>query len=225
MRRGRRGYPAAILIGLSPQTTNFWLVFSESIKQGQIILKTGEDETLLYKHNEEIVENIRILLSEGFNQLIIASDEKSKRKNDLLGHLKRSHSWLTKRLTIKVLVEKAVTRNDVIQLIKHNKIQESVNLASRETNDLILERLERAINNGNIIYTLRELAEVLKSQKSPELILLTERFDSANRSSRLYQSVVQRSRNLRAGINIIKVDTAAGARLEQLGGFVCVIQR
>jgi stalled ribosome rescue protein Dom34 len=224
-KRGRRGYPTAILIGLDNQTANIWLIFSESIKQGKTITKNGDDEKSVYKHNEEIVEAIRALLPEGFNQLIIASTEKYTRKAGFKDYLNRSHGWLTKRLTIKELDMKAVTRTDVLQLIKNNRIQESVSEAAIETNDMIMERLEKALNGGQTIYTLRELAGVLASEKAPELILITEGFDAANRSSRLYQSTIQKARNMRATVSIVKPGTPACARLEQLGGFVCVISR
>ncbi len=224
-RKGRRGYPAAILIGLDNKTANIWLVYSESLKQGKTITKSGDDEKSVYKHNEDIVEAIRALLTEGFNQLIIASTEKYTRKSGFIEYINRSHGWLTKRLTIKELDKKAVTRGDVLQLIKMNLIQESVSEAAGETNELIMERLEKALNGGHTIYTLRELAGILASEKAPDLVLITESFDAANRSSRLYQSTIQKARNLRATVSIVKLDTPAGARLEQLGGFVCVIRR
>jgi stalled ribosome rescue protein Dom34 len=224
-RRGRRGYPTAILIGLNNQTANIWLIYSESLKQHKTITKNGDDEKSTYKHNEEIVEVLRTLLPEGFNQLIIASAEKYKRKSGLMEYLNRSHGWLTKRLIIKELDEKAMTRMDVVQLIKQNKLQESVNEASGETSNMIMMMLEKALNDGYIIYTLRELAGILASEKTPELVLITESFDVANRSSRLYQSTIQKARNLRATVSIMKLDTPAGARLNQLGGFVCVIRR
>lgn len=224
-RRGRRGYPTAILIGLDNKTANIWLVYNESLKQGKTITKSGDDEKSVYKHNEEIVEVIRALLTEGFNQLIIASTEKYTRKSGFMEYINRSHGWLTKRLAIKELDKKAVTRGDVLQLIKMNMIQESINEAAGETNELIMERLEKALNGSHMIYTLRELAGILASEKAPDLVLITERFDAANRSSRLYQSTIQKVRNLRATVSIIKLDTPAGVRLEQLGGFVCVIRR
>lgn len=224
-RKGRRGYPTAILIGLDNKTANIWLVYSESLKQGKTITKSGDDEKSVYKHNEEIVEAIRSLLIEGFNQLIIASTEKYTRKSGFMEYINRSHGWLTKRLAIKELDKKAVTRGDVLQLIKMSLIQESVSEAAGETNELIMERLEKALNGGHTIYTLRELAGILASEKAPDLVLITESFDAANRSSRLYQSTIQKARNLRATVSIVKLDTPAGARLEQLGGFVCVIRR
>jgi stalled ribosome rescue protein Dom34 len=224
-RKGRRGYPTAILIGLDNQSANIWLIYSESLKQGKTITKNADDEKSAYKHNEEIIEAIRTLLPEGFNQLIIASTEKYTRKSGFIEYLNRSHGWLTKKLAVKELDKKAVTRTDVLQLVKMNMIQESVNEAAVETNEMIIERLEKALNGGHTIYTLRELAGVLASDKRPNLVLIAESFDAANRSSRLYQSTIQKARNMGATVSIMKPDTAAGARLEQLGGFVCVIRR
>ncbi len=224
-RRGRRGYPTAILIGLDNRSANIWLVYSESLKQGKTITKGGDDEKSAYKHNEEIIEAIRALLPEGFSQLIIASTEKYTRKSGFIEYLNRSHGWLTKKLTVKELNKKAVTRTDVLQLVDMNMIQESVNEAAVETNEIVMERLEKALNGGHTIYTLRELAGVIASDRAPDLILVAESFDAANRSSRLYQSNIQKARNIGAIVSIVKPGTAASSRLEQLGGFVCVIRR
>lgn len=223
-KRGRRGYPTAILIGLDNQTANIWLVYSESIKQGKTIQKALEDKTGS-KHNEEIVEAIRALLPDGFNQLIIASTEKYTRKSGLIEYIKRSHGWLAKRLTIKELDKKAVTRGEVLQLIKMNLIQESVADAAGETNEKIMERLEKALNTGAVLFTIQELSDAFNREESPEFILVSEKFDVAWRGNRRYQSLVQIAKNMRATFTILKHDAPENARLEQLGGFICVIRR
>ena len=125
-KRGRRGYPTAILIGLDQTTANVWLVFSESIKQGKTLTREGNDEKASYRHAEEIVESVRALIPEGFNQLILASPERTRYASEMLEHINRRHGWLTKRLTVKALQGKAVTATDVVQLVKTNRIQESV---------------------------------------------------------------------------------------------------
>ena len=223
-RRGRRGYPAAILIGLDNKTANIWLVYSESIKQGNTIQKAVDDKTGS-KHNEEIVEAIRALLPDGFNQLIIASIEKYTRKSGLIEYINRSHVWLTKRLTVKELDKKAVMRGDVIQLIKMNLIQESVSEAAGEANEKIMERLEKALNTGAVLFTIQELSDALNREESPEFILVSEKYDVTWRRNRKYQRLVQLAKNMRATFTIVKHDALAYARLEQLGGFVCVIRR
>jgi stalled ribosome rescue protein Dom34 len=223
-RRGRRGYPTAILIGLDVQTANIWLVYSESIKSGKVIQKSTDDKTG-YKHNEEIVEAVKVLLSEGFNQLIIASHDKKRLNINLLEYIKKSHKWLTKRLAIKELEGKAITANDVVQLIKTNQIQKSIAEATKETNEKILEELERALNTGAVLFTIQELSDALNREEVPKFILVSEKYDAAWRGNRRYQSIVQVAKNLRTTFTIVKQDTLANARLEQLGGFVCVIRR
>ncbi len=224
-RRGRRGYPTAILIGLDQNTANVWLVFSESIKQGKTLPRDGEDDKAGYRHAEEIVEVVRALISEGFNQLILASPERTRHASGLLEHINRRHGWLTKRLTVKALQGKAVTANDVVQLVKTNRIQESVEEAAGETNERIMERLEKALNSGDVLFTVQELSAAVHAERSPEFILVTEKFDAANRGNRRYQSLIQRAKNVRATVAIIRHDEPASARLEQFGGFVCIIRR
>lgn len=223
-RRGRRGYPTAILIGLDSQSANIWLVYSESIKSGKVFTKSADDKTG-YKHNEEIVESIRGLLPFGFNQLIIASPEKTRLASSLVEYINRSHGWLTKRLTVKELQGKAVTAADVVQLVKSNRIQESIAEAAVESNDKIMERLEKALNTGDVLFTVEELFYALRDEARPEFILVTEKFDAAWRGSRRYQSMIQRTKNMSATFTIVKHDAPASARLEQLGGFVSVIHR
>jgi stalled ribosome rescue protein Dom34 len=223
-RRGRRGYPTAILIGLDSQSANIWLVYSESIKSGKVFMKSADDKTV-YRHNEEIVEAIRGLIPDGFNQLIIASPEKTHLASNLVEHINRSHGWLIKRLAVKELQGKAVTAADVVQLIKSNRIQESVAEAVVESIEKIMERLEKALNTGDVLFTLEELSHALRGKATPEFILVTEKFDVAWRGDRRYQSMIHRAKNMSANFTIVKHETPASARIEQLGGFVSVIRR
>jgi len=224
-RRGRRGYPTAILIGLDQNTANVWLVFSESIKQGKTLTREGVDEKASYRHAEEIVESVRALIPEGFNQLILTSPERTRHAPELLEHINRRHGWLTKRLTVKALQGKAVTATDVVQLVKTNRIQESAEEAAGETNERIMDRLEKALNGGHVLFTVQELGDAMHAERNPEFILVSEKFDAANRGSRRYQSLIQRAKNMRTTVTIVRPDAPASPRLEQLGGFVCVIRQ
>lgn len=223
-KRGRRGYPTAILIGLDSQTANIWLVYSESIKQGKTISKTGKDITS-YKHNEQIVEAVRELLPDGFNQIIISSPDRTRLTSNLLEHLNKRHNWLNQKVSIKELHGKAVTATDVVQLVKSNRIQESVAEAAEETNEKIMGMLEKALNDGAVLFTIQELSDALRNEESPEFILVSEKFDAVYRGNRRYQSLIQRTKNMRATFTIVNHDAPASARLEQFGGFVCVIRR
>ncbi len=171
------------------------------------------------------MEAIRTLLPEGFNQLLIASTEKYTRKSGFIEYINRSHSWLTKKLTVKLLDKKAVTKMDVLQLVKMNIIQESVAEAAVESNENVMEMLEKALNSGDVMFTIEELSYALRDEAVPEFILVTEKFDNSWRGNRRYQSMIQRVKNMKATFTIVKHDTPANVRLEQLGGFVSVIRR
>jgi stalled ribosome rescue protein Dom34 len=130
-----------------------------------------------------------------------------------------------KRFTVKELPEKALTSTDVIQRVKNHRIQDSLDEAIGETSGKIMERVEKALNSGYVLYTSQELSATLYADKVPELVLITDKFDTANRSNRKFQSIIQKSKNLGATVTIVKINTPAGTRLEQLGGFICVIRQ
>ena len=67
-KRGRRGYPTAILIGLDNEAAHFWTIYSESVKSSKVILRSGDDEKSTYKFHEDIVEAIRASATRGIHR-------------------------------------------------------------------------------------------------------------------------------------------------------------
>ena len=115
-RRGRRGYPTAILIGLDLRAAYFWTIYSESAKFYKIFQRSFDDEKSLYRFHEEIVETIRALLHEGFTGIIVTSEERKPYSKRFLDHISKRHRWLENRVTVKVLTGKATTAAEVTQL-------------------------------------------------------------------------------------------------------------
>jgi stalled ribosome rescue protein Dom34 len=218
-RRGRRGYPTAILVGLNKEATNIWLVYSESIKQGVNILRQEDDKTS-YKYNEEIIRSIKKLLIDGFNQLLIVSPKKT----GLLDHINKSHGWLTKKLTVREIQGRASKVSDVINLAKNNIIQDAVNQVAVEVDARIIEQLEKALNNDSVIFTVKELLDIIRTERTPKFIVASERFDAEWRENRRYQSLIQKAKNAGAIFTILKRNSLGYVRVEQLGGFVCIIR-
>jgi stalled ribosome rescue protein Dom34 len=222
-RRGRRGYPTAILIGLDEKAAHFWTIYSESVKPSKKIIRDGEDEKTTYKFHEAIVQSIKDLLPDGFNGLIVTSEERTHHTPRLLDHITKRHRWLRDRVTIKQITGKAGTISEVIQLIKANKLQETVQDATEEAGVKILNLLEKALKDDNVLYTIEELSVALNADRKLIAIFITEEFDRRNRRNRRYLSLTQITRNIGASVIILKLTNPASPRLSQLGGFACVI--
>ncbi len=222
-RRGRRGYPTAVLIGLNQESAHLWTIYSESVKPSKVIIKIGNDDKSLYRFYEEIIDNIRNLLSEGFTGIIFASENRSKLSTNITEHLTKHYRWMTEKVTIRQLSGKAGTIDEVIQLIKTNKLQETVNEANEEMGRRIIDQLESALENGNILYTVDELNLAINSNKRPTTIIMTENFQRKKQRNSKFNSVLQISKNLGALLIIIKPNNPINLRLTQLGEFICII--
>jgi stalled ribosome rescue protein Dom34 len=222
-KRGRRGYPTAMLIGLDLRAAYFWTIYSESAKFYKIFKRSFDDEKSLYRFHEEIVETIRALLHEGFTGVIVASEDKMPYSKKFLDHVSKRHGWLDNRVTVKVLKGKATSASEVTQMIKANQLQETVANATDETGVKLLEQLENAMDKGNILYTINELNYAINSNKNPVTIMITEEFNQQNQTSRRYQTAIQVSKNIGATVVILKTTNPVSPRLIQLGGFACVI--
>jgi stalled ribosome rescue protein Dom34 len=222
-RRGRRGYPTAILLGLDPRAAYLWTIYSESVKLYKIIKMSFDDEKSLYKFNEEIVETIKVLLHEGFTGIIVTSEERKPYFKRFLDHISKRHLWLENRYTVKVLTGKATTVGEVKLLIKTNQLQDTVANVTEETSVKLLEQLEKALDKGNILYTINELNYAINSNRKLGIIMLTEEFNKRNQTNRRFQSAVQISKNIGATVVVLKTTDPASPRIKQLGGFACVI--
>jgi stalled ribosome rescue protein Dom34 len=222
-RRGRRGYPTAVLVGLSQESANIWKIYSESVKPSKIIFRSENDEKSLYRFYEEIIDSLRDLLPEGFTSIILTHEDKTQFSINLRQHITKHHRWLSDKVTIKQLSGKARTVGELIQLIKNNKLQETINAANEETGTRIIEQLEKALENGKILYTIEELNMMLNSNKKPATILMTEEFQMKKQRNGKFNSAVQISKNLGTSVIIVKPTNPINPRLSQLGGFVCII--
>ncbi len=218
-RRGRRGYPVAVLIGLDNEGAHTWLVYSEAVKADRIIHRAGGSD---YNFYEEVVASLRLHLPEGFAALILASNEKS-RTAAFMEHIKKRHEWITHRVSLRELSDGASTITDVTRLIKDSRLQESVAEASAAGALLRSDELERALESGSALYTIEELEKALQSHRRIRAILIIEAYDKAHRFSRQYQSVTQRARNFGTQVLILRDDSPTGVRVAQLGGLAAIL--
>jgi stalled ribosome rescue protein Dom34 len=222
-RRGRRGYPTVMLIGLDQNGANFWTVYSESVKPYRRIKLEGSQNTSIYKFHEEIIEVTRKLLSEGFFGVIIVSEERTEYASQLLKHIEKHHRWLTSKATVQQLIGKATSPTEVIKLIKTNKLQTKLIEINEKVGINSLEQFERALQADQVIYTIEEIIGAIKEKNKIILMIMTEEFHQKNKKNRRFQSVVQILRNLGVNILVLKPSNSASTRINQVGGLACVI--
>lgn len=95
LKKKKRGYPNAVLIGLGENQTTIWRIYSESGKfEKNIDLSDRRDSKQLYNHYEMIVNNIRPLIKTGIRSIIIVNPSKTKYSTQLIDHFKKRHRWL-----------------------------------------------------------------------------------------------------------------------------------
>jgi len=225
-RRRRRGYPAAILIGLEGDQAIVWDVYSESVKLGKRI--RGDDE---YSFYESIVDVLRPRIEDGVKGMLIAAPDE-KDYQGFMNHITKHQGWLLggwslNTVTFEHVPASAMNADQVRDLVKTHGFKEK--LAEVTGGDIrrVMSVLERRLNDPEgieaLLFTLEEVENaVYGNERSPEYILVTElfRFKNRRRTQRLLQ--VAANKNVRTVI--IKPDTPAGARITQFGGLVCMLR-
>lgn len=225
-RRRRRGYPAAILIGLEKGQAFVWDVYSESVKPGKRI--RGDDE---YNFYESIVDVLRPRIEDGVKGVLIAAPDE-KDHQGFMNHIKRHQGWLLggwslNTVTFEHVPASALNADQVRDLVKTRGFKEK--LAEVTGGDIrrVMNVLEKRLNDPEgieaLLFTLEEVENaVYGNERSPEYILVTELFRSKNR--RRTQRLLQVAANKNVRTVIIKPDTPAGARITQFGGLVCMLR-
>jgi len=225
-RRRRRGYPAAILIGLEGDQASVWDVYSESVKPGKRI--RGDDE---YNFYESIVDVLRPRIKDGVKGILIAAPDE-KDHQGFMNHIKRHQGWLLggwslNTVTFEHVPASAMNADQVRDLVKTHGFKEK--LAEVTGGDIrrVMSVLERRLNDPEgieaLLFTLEEVEDAIYGNEgSPEYILVTELFRSKNR--RRTQRLLQIAANKNIRTRIIKIDTPAGARIAQFGGLVCMLR-
>jgi stalled ribosome rescue protein Dom34 len=107
------------------------------------------------------------------------------------------------------------------QLIEANAAQETEN---------ILELLERRLNENLVSFSLVEaenlvLATQPPGKPQPDSLLLTNTYLAECRQKNRVHRLMQIAQNKQVKTRVIDAESAAGARLTQLGGIVCLSRR
>ncbi len=240
----KRGHPIAILIGLHDNNAVFWRIFSENIrlhfriKRGR--KRRNQDKKQLYHFHEEIINILRPIVKEGIRSVILLSPPKEEYSNEFLNHVNKHHSWLLKKgdnqvVFSKIIGNQAKTQKDVYYLKTQNYFKDIVDKTSNQEGLLILEELTEIINKNEkfskILYTWREIDTELRLIKQnpnlpkPNYIILTEEYLKNPKNRNKTHRILQIAKNLEIKTKIVKLESKAGAIVEQFGGLICYFRK
>ncbi|MBY8991476.1 MAG: hypothetical protein KGD58_12035 [Candidatus Lokiarchaeota archaeon] len=239
-KRVTRGHPIAILIGLHNNDAVFWRIFSETIRLHLKInrgrKRKSQNEKHLYHFHEEIINVLRPLIKEGIRSVILLSPPKEDYSDEFLNHVKKHHSWLSKKgdkqvVFSKIISNQARSQKDVYYLKTQENFKDIVDETSNQEGLLILEELMEIINKNEkfskILYTWREIDYELRLIKrnpklpKPNYIILTEEYLKNPKNRNKTYQILQNAKNLDIKTKIVNQESESGAIVEGFGGLVC----
>jgi stalled ribosome rescue protein Dom34 len=228
----------AILLGLKEEHAVLWKVFSHVVKPEKSLPFNGyrNDQKALYNFHEAIVTALRPALNEGVKSIIVASPPRTTYTGDFLRHIREHHAWLTQgpsKATFAELTGSASTMHDVSTLSKMPDFRRAISETTLEETENLLELLEKRLNAPSqeplVLYALEEIEDKIlgawvPSKPKPDYLLLTDTFLSGSRQRNRLQRLTQIAQNRGVKTRIVDSKTAAGKRLLQLGGIVCILR-
>ena len=202
-----------------------WEVYSKSVKRGQ---KIGEASP--YRLYESIVDAVRPKIKQGVKTILVASTDERDYAS-FMSHVERHQSWLLKgwelnKATFEHVPMAAMDERQVREILKTNGFKKRLSEASSVDVRHVMEVLEERLNDPDgietLLFSLEEIESHIYGGGEAEYMLVTDQFHERHRrrTHRLLQVIANRSIQTR----IIPTDTAAGARLTQFGGLVCLIK-
>ncbi len=213
------------MIGIQGLEAATWEVYSESVKRGQ---KIGEASP--YKLYESIVDAVRPKIKQGVKTILVASTD-VKDYASFMSHVERHQGWLLKgwevnKATFEHVPMAAMDERQIREIVKTSSFKKRLSAASSVDLRHVMEILEERLNDPNgietLLFSLGEIESHIYGGGEAEYILVTDQFHERHRrrTHRLLQVVANRSTQT----SIVPTDTAAGARLTQFGGLVCLIK-
>jgi stalled ribosome rescue protein Dom34 len=237
--RYKRGYPVAILIGLSRHRARIWRIYSEVIKPYETVeltkVRTSLAENELYNFHEKIVDVLRPLIKKDIRSIIIASPRKTDYVDDFLEHIQKHHAWLTRERSSNALVFGTVkgpagTEQEVRELVLTEEFHKTVEKTTAEEGENIIEALEERlikVDQGEVVlYSLKAIEQLTygrwpDEERKPEYVMLTNRFLNQHKQKGRVYRLLQILRNKNVKTKIVDAETAAGERINQFGGLIC----
>jgi len=238
-KRGKRGYPVALLIGIENRQISIWKIFSQIAKfhKGFPFEGFRKDNKSNYNFFETIIDSIRPSLREGIKSIIISTPSKTKYADILLSHIKQHHSWLTQgnnKVSFSQIVGSTNTKEKVRSLIRNNLFQNLISETAIKETDNLISILDRNLASPNlenkILFSFEEISKLfLNNQKQtkshPEILLLTDNYLKNSKHKNQLNSILQIAKNRKVKTRVVLNHLPAGKRLTQLGGLVCLIQK
>jgi stalled ribosome rescue protein Dom34 len=231
----RRGYAVGMLIGLEEGTAVLWKVYSNVIKPETTLQLGGyrNDSKAVYNFHEKIVNALRSTLKEGIRTIVLASPPRSTYARDFIEHVNRHHAWLTQGVSKVAFAEitgsastlpqvKVLTRAPVF----HDMIQEAATEETAGLLDLLESRLNNSRGDTVVLYSLEEAEDLIlftrKGKLAPEYLMLTDKYLANSRQKGRLNRLMQMATNKNVKARVVGAESAAGKRLTQLGGIVCL---
>jgi stalled ribosome rescue protein Dom34 len=233
----RRGYPVAVLAGIEQNTAAIWKIYSQVAKPDQTIRLEGtrSDSKALYSFHEAIINALRPTLKEGVKSIIIAAPQKTSYSQDFMTHVKGHHAWLfsgANKATFKLLVGSAVTHAQVSNLTSSGEFKQSVSDSTLEETENIRELVEKRLIQPErlVLFSLEEAEDAIYGPEppvgkpKPEYLLLTDTYLAGEKRRGRLNRLMQIAQNKKIKTRIVNAESPAGARLNQLGGLVCLLK-
>jgi stalled ribosome rescue protein Dom34 len=214
------------MIGVQGLEATIWDIYSESVKYGEKM--DGESPYELY---ESIVDALRPKIKQGVKTILFASIEE-KDYSGFMYHVERHHSWLLKgwelnKATFEHIPIAAIDERQVRDMVKTNRFKDILSEASSKdlvnVINILEERLNDPVRIDTLLFSLEEIESHIYGGGEAECLLITDYFQT--RHKRRTQRLIQVSTNRNIQTKIIPVDSAAGARVTQFGGLVCIAKK
>jgi stalled ribosome rescue protein Dom34 len=175
------------------------------------------------------VNALRPILKEGVGSVVVVAPARTGYVKEFLDHVAKHQPWMKRgagSATFTGIVGSATTQDDVSALVRTGEVQKAIGASAEGEADRIKGLLESRLardDGSPILYSLYEIEGLIfgqrvKGKPEPEHLIITDRFLAGHRRRAQRLMEASRSRGVRA--HVVGVKTAAGQRVEQLGGMV-----
>ncbi len=233
----RRGYPVALLVGLDQDRAAGWRVFSNVAKPDKTLKMEGSrsDPKALYNFHEAVVNALRPAMKEGVKSIVLACPARTSYAQDFLKHVKDHHQWLLQGAAKASFVEvtgAAVTSHEITELTRTPAFRQVVSEATADETENLLNTLEKKLNATSteqlVLYSLDEIESAICSpwvvgKPKPEMIVIADTYFSVSRQRNRLQRLQQIAINRGVKIRVVSSKSAAGKRVLQFGGLICLL--
>lgn len=240
-KRQRRGYAIAALVGLDSYRATLWIVYSESVRKHECIDWPEDFDSLSkgdrYNSFNAVIAALKPVFSSGVGSLVVASARSDSSLADaFVTHVRKHHTYLLRATRMESISADASTAIAVNALVKTQAFQAVAEDVIEQESDSIIKLLDARLSDDTgtvtVLFSLEEIDRFFKtfvkagpsSVGVPEHILMTDRFWAEQKSSPRLQRIMDLARNAGVKTRVLRDDNAAGARIAQLGGLVCLVE-